>query len=633
MKKADGTRAEVIMADLALLVVVAALLRLGAGVLPAIDNGPHLQAGENWIYALTRGDFYGFWFPFVPVACAAVKYHLPAWSAAALLLLPVPLAFSAGSLLHSARAGALAAALSAGFSALVIHAGYLPYSLYAEQTMIASALLMLVSALRLEFSSYALRSLVLGLVLAMALYAKGVNAPLIPAVLAYEALREKRAARLRGQWAALAVIFAAVAAWSAVNWICAHRFTILEPERAGCNLCTGAAGVIATMEGDWRGMLGIPAGAGATLWAAKEILLHPLRFLLAIPQRAWYLFFTNPLVPGLPALGLLGGLAAWRFRRAPGLYPLIALTAFILGLHLLMPVDVRYFIPAWFLCCVLAGIFLAGGPARAGGTKDVNASAVFFAASAPLAALWVAGFALLVAHPLRSAGPRNARLLAAGSSSPWLHEMAAAAALRGGDFAAAAESYTTAWRAEPTDRRRADYLRAMFLAGKLTGDELRSNFRDLLDSETGALAGLRYAEEGKKEKAARALSCSLQLCVKFASGMRYVSGGRENALLVKLRAESSAKCLEKLSATVALLEPGRGAALTRRLEKDLPGLLRPDALLAAFEADKGADYICSADGTSCSPNGNWSGPGICRGVLAAQLVYPERPYKGDRRGR
>ena len=596
----------------ALLAAAGGLAALGTPTLSLIDNNPVYAAGENWIYALLPA-FDNFWFPFVPTALAAAAYLLPVLKAA-LPLLPLLLVFSAAAALHSARAGAAAAWLAAVFGALVSAGGTLPYSHYSEQAVIASCLLALVCALAAP-RDWPWRRAVIGLALSMSVYAKGVTAPLVPAVLFYEARLAGGRRPLLGQWPALLLLAAALGGWSLLNWTCLGRPLLLEPpERSGCNISTGAAGLVATVEGDWRGMLGIPPEAGVTAWAVRRVARHPLTFLASIPKRAAYVLFQKPLVPGLAILALLGLAAAVGLRRRRGVLPLSAAAGYMFAVHLLMPVEGRYFIPAWFLCCALGGMLLADLPRGERAAGDLKAALPpFLAAFVPLALLWTWSFGLLLTYPTRAASKKDAVALAlARPGSPLLNGSAGAALAASGELSAAAEFYRRSWVAEGSSRRKADYLRVLYLAGGVSGEGLLAEYRDIRDVEAVLLAGLKLAEEGKP-KAGLTASCGLQLCVKYSFGLRHVSGAAEAAMLERLRREGADYCAYAASSLLERLPPGRAAAARAGLARPYGGLPDGKKLYSLYSEGRNGDYVCGPGG--CSPNENWPGPADCAGLL------------------
>ncbi|HAF95233.1 MAG: hypothetical protein A2021_05285 [Elusimicrobia bacterium GWF2_52_66] len=587
------------------------------------------EAGENWFFALTK-TFNNYWFPFIPVVISTIQYHVPAWLQAGackfVFLLPVILAFSAGSLIHSFSAGILSAALSAVLSALLFLSTGIAYEQYIEQILIATAMLMIVCGLFVKFRSYTLRSFFIGLLLAVALYTKGVIALFIPVVFVYEAYREKGRALFLRQWPAMTVLLIVVSAWVIVNWVCRNGFVLLEGGRAGGSIVQGALGFISSMESDWHVLAGISADQSVFLWAAREILAHPLRYISAIGYRLHYILFIQPLVPGLPVLAFLGLCGVYRLRRLADARPLLLLTLYLLLIHLLMPVEVRYFMPMWFLVCTLTGIFLAdmfGGAPKPGGYEYANAKAVFYGACAPVIIFWAVSFMLLISYPLRSRAAHDlGKLETEYPGVPWLHEMAAREALGAGNLGKAADSRLKAYKVENCLQRKYFYLQTAFMAGSISGAQLQEHFQSHWEHQILMFAALRYAEEGKPAKTRKVLPCALQLCVRESAWMRYVGESKYATILSKMRRYGAEFCLGYLSGLISTLDTKRRSILLDRLAQIDPGLWRPELLFSAFEVGNreymrpvsmGGDVkpeIAACLGVF--PQGNHPGPGSPR---------------------
>lgn len=591
-----------------------------------------LDAGESWLFALT-GAFDNYWFPLFPVILATMQYHLPAWlqdgAVKVIFMLPAVLAFSAGALIHSLPAGVIASLLSGGLSFLLIRGGPIDYEQHFEQVIIAITLLTLVNGLLIQFRSYISRGLFAGLLLAAALYAKGVIALFVPVLLIYQALRKNDTIPLRAQWPAIAVVLSAVLVWTAVNLLSGNGFVLLENGVRTNNIALGAIGMTSTIEGDARELAGVASGKSLVLWAAAEALRHPLRYVLAVPRRLYYLLFTQPLLPGLAALFLLWLCAVFRLRRLEAVRPMLLLTLYLFLIHHLLPVEGRYFVPVWFLACTLSGIFLADiltGAAGKNGQRVPGARLVFFAAAAPVLAFFGFSFLLLISYPARSRASHDlSGLQARHPASPWLNHMAAKEALKAGNLDKAAAHYYKAYGKESVRWRKMEYLSAIFKADGISGARLQDYFHGPFDDDVLALAALRYAEEGKLTKAALLLPCALQACIKSTTGLRYAGGSADLALLRKVRLDGSGKCLERLSSRIYSLGAGRREVLLGRLKKILPDLWRPDLLASGFERDNGSmDSLAAFEKLGGAMTWPLAALKACQGVLPAE-VQDRRP--------
>ncbi|PIU20804.1 MAG: hypothetical protein COT18_00335 [Elusimicrobia bacterium CG08_land_8_20_14_0_20_59_10] len=428
----------------------------------------------------------------------------------------------------------------------------------------------------------------------------------------------------------MTVLLAVVSAWVIVNWGYSGKFVILEgADRAGCNMIEGALGFVSSLEGDWRALSGISPGQSAFLWAVREIAAHPLRFIFAIAGRLHHLLFVKPLVPGLPVLFFLGLGGIYRLRRMEAVRPLLLLTPYLLLLHLLMPVEGRYFLPMWFMACPLTGIFFAaliGGAPQPGGHERMNAKAVFYGVSAPVIAFWALSFMLLIAYPLRRRAPRDLRELETKyPACPWIHEIAAREALSSGELDKAADSRRMAYEAEKIDSRRIDYFTTAFLAGRISGDRLlQEDSRNVQNHYPLMLAALRYIEEGEPVKAGKILPCAMQLCVRNSSNMRYISNDREIMLLREVRRNGAVQCVKSLSDIIDTLGVKRRAALRARLGRSYCGARRPERLFSDFVAENGEENTRTGSATP------YSGPTLqaCRGI--GLVAAPGRAQQGDK---
>ncbi|HAF95231.1 MAG: hypothetical protein A2021_05275 [Elusimicrobia bacterium GWF2_52_66] len=614
---------KVVFFNLCLLAILAGLWQFIPDFINTQNWSSSCDAGENWIFALT-GTFDNAWFPFFPVVNSIIRYHTPAWLQAGackfVFLLPVILAFSAGSLIYSFSAGILSAALSAVLCAFLFLYGWVSYQLYIEQALIAATMLMLICGLSIKFQFYTLRSFFIGLLLVIALHSKGVIALFIPVVFVYEAYREKGRTHFLRQWPAMTVLLTVVSTWIIVNWVSRNGFALLEGDRASSNIVGSALGLVGTMEGNWQALSGIIPGQSVILWAVREILAHPLRYVSAIGYRLYYVLFMEPMVPGLSALAFLWLCGVYRLRRLSAVRPLLLLTLYLLLIYLLMPVEGRYFVPMWFLVCTLTGIFLAdilGGAPKPGGYEYTNAKAVFYSACAPVIALWSVSFMLLISYPLRSGAAHDLRKLESEYPGvPWIHEMAARESLRTGDLGKAVDSRRKAYELEKLcTYRKGNYLKTAFMAGSISGAQLQEHFLELNEYETLMLAALRYGEEGKTAKAGKILPCALLLCVKNSFGMRYVADSIDGSLLKKMRRNGAENCLGILSEMISTLEAKRRGVLRDRLARIYPGLWRPELLFSTFEAENMEDYMRAVSRDFGAEHGSIPDPQVCLGII------------------
>lgn len=184
----------------------------------------------------------------------------------------------------------------------------------------------------------------------------------------------------------------------------------LERMRSADNVVAGAYGLAQTTEGEMRVTAGIAPGESIGRWAVGETLSHPLRYLRGMGRRLWLFFAWEPAL----ALCCFGALFVTS-RRVPETRLAAGLCAYYLFLHLLMPVEPRYFIPVWLLAFIFpAAIFYRGE------RFPRDSGAALSAVLAPLLVLSAAVSFLALAYPSRAsaftgfsydAPPKNAWLL------------------------------------------------------------------------------------------------------------------------------------------------------------------------------------------------------------------------------
>jgi len=189
-----------------------------------------------------------------------------------------------------------------------------------------------------------------------------------------------------------------LAPWWLMKWELFHKFTLFEAFRAKANIITGLLGFVNTINGGYQEALSIAhLDASADLWAwGLGQLRHNFTGIAgAVILRLWKTLAFAPLLSILA----LGSLFAARLDGK--LRALLALLLYFIGIHALMPVEDRYFIP---LIPILALLIARGAVLRCGfaGPEPGNAGGGYSRLSNYLlAGLLACGPLLLYAH-LRS---------------------------------------------------------------------------------------------------------------------------------------------------------------------------------------------------------------------------------------
>ena len=242
-----------------------------------------------------------------------------------------------------------------------------------------------------------------------------------------------------------------LAPWITMNWAAHRRIIPFEDGEAACNVVTGALGLVEIIRGPWADgpmdalMRGDPAppgsrtNGGVLMWAVRETGAHPLRFAFACAARA------GLAIRWLFPYSLLAVWAFWKRRERREFQALALLSAYLLAIHCLMPVQKAYFAPLLPLLVILSASLLPPRPAL----SRPASRRILGAASALILAL-AAYTVPLFASPPMSAGaldrgierdPRDAWLLtrrgaeriARGDESGAAADLSRASVLRPGD--------------------------------------------------------------------------------------------------------------------------------------------------------------------------------------------------------
>ena len=310
------------------------------------ESDYHVERGEGLLHGVSVPGISRA-MPAYSVPNAFLCNHLSDFSSAAVrsavLLACVALVFALGVLLYSALCGAGAA---------LLYSLAPPASESGERWLYTLAVLIAAYLLVRRSKAPSLRnSLWLGAGLGASLL---VLPPLFlfPFLLVfYEWTKDRRMGPARRRDAAALVLlpFLFLIPWIVMNWRLTGRIVVFEDGRADNNIITGALGFVRTLGiGDSRRLADIPLSQNAFLWAVSEIMRHPLRFLSAVAQRAFYGASLHPL------LVLASAASIWTLRKREDCRALALLAVYFLAIHCLMPVQENYFVPVWPILIVLA---------------------------------------------------------------------------------------------------------------------------------------------------------------------------------------------------------------------------------------------------------------------------------------
>lgn len=185
--------------------------------------------------------------------------------------------------------------------------------------------------------------------------------------------------------------------WMFSSHFAMQRNVVFEDGRAHSNMVTGALGMVGTIEGSAQKLAALNGwreGESLTLWAVKQVLSHPWRYVSAVAARVGQVALFCPMAALLGGAGCVVLLIKVRL-----VLPLVFCLYFV-AVHCLMTVEPRYFVPLWLVCMPISGAAIFAFH-RDGHTRALSsgrmAGAVFFSVAA--LGVWIA--ILLLAYPLR----------------------------------------------------------------------------------------------------------------------------------------------------------------------------------------------------------------------------------------
>ena len=173
------------------------------------------------------------------------------------------------------------------------------------------------------------------------------------------------------------------------------------------NLMAGALGLIGTTEGSTVQVFDNPGIVHAFFIAAASVMAHPVLYAKSICGRFVFLAENAKFLYVLVLLWLASAAILICQRSRFILLPLCA--AYCFGVYIIMPVEQRYFVPAWFLMSVCAGIAAAhffkkifskiniGHKPLANKTQFILFGTFFV----PHIAIWIVSVVLLITFPMR----------------------------------------------------------------------------------------------------------------------------------------------------------------------------------------------------------------------------------------
>ncbi len=146
--------------------------------------------------------------------------------------------------------------------------------------------------------------------------------------------------------------FLLLAPWVRMNWLVQGKFIPLDGTAAHANLITGALGITKTVEGDAKKLVGMSYGENVYIWASGEIMRHPLRYAASVVRRLKLAAVLHPIL----IIMMLAG--AWIFRRRQDYRNVSLLAGYFIGIHCLLAIEERFFIPVWPIAATLGACLI-----------------------------------------------------------------------------------------------------------------------------------------------------------------------------------------------------------------------------------------------------------------------------------
>ncbi len=412
-----------------------------------------LNRGEALLHGI-RIERAAWSMPLAPLVEASLADHLPGWAGTAALgvlwLGAIGLVLASGAGLHSLACGGLALL------------GLLSASPGIDERGLFNAVVLLVAACLVEDARRPSLSTALALAaaLAVSLLIRSELFVFPPLFALYRGFFGKRRADRRELFCLSILPFLALIPWAYMNYAAYGKLGLFESGRADSNIIAGALGLVQTIEGQFQKVAGLPPGRSALLWAVGETARHPFRFLTAYLARAIFAVKQYPLA------FLLAAGACWRLREKEGVRRLGVLAVYYVGVHCLMPVEGRYFVPIEPVLALLAAAFVFSWmpPDKKASPLTLVPIRVSLAVFSVLGGLTLA---VAAAYPGRSSSPdRLSSEISAHPDDAWLLRQRGEARLGASDPDGAASDFQRALTLRPDARTLVDEAWALTVKGR-----------------------------------------------------------------------------------------------------------------------------------------------------------------------
>jgi len=585
--------------------------------------GGDLVLGENWLFVFSK-KFSSWFFPAPSLFNAVFDYNLPGrllWIKKAVYLIPVAEAFAAGCLLYSCAGGVIAALCAAAAVPYLACGGTEQLLLF---TGIISFALLESSCFRKDLKNLLFSSLLL----CALLQSKSVSFPLVLLFLVYPAFVKGGIRRLKEKLIPAAAVLIAASAWCLVNAGAGNGYVFFTEDsgRAAENICAGLRGAVTTTEGNYDGAVDCGLnGSNVYFYAVKTAVAHPAELLKGIIKRTEYLFFSYKYRGG-PFLFLITvvGLSSLFFLRKRGAaVSLLWLSAaYMFFIHICMPVQINYFVPAFLLFSVLTGL-LACEALKLKECEPLLGKPVLYAASAPAALAWLSAFFLMCVFPFRRISA-PAALAAAYPHNTIFMQLAGDKKIESCAAEDAAVYYDGVYAAGPDPRNFWRHAQAMFLRGERLDRNIFSGGGWKGDYPTVMYYALDSYGRGETQEGRQALECAVSLCVKSRFFVRDPATAADYELDAKLKKRGVRVCVDGIFDSVGQLsDGGRRGAIIKNMGT-YPSELAEASASSVFKISgngAGTPEVCSRfirDFPSGKTDLEWSrvGNSVCSLIIA-----------------
>lgn len=382
-------------------VFISVIILCGNLLQPGV-NGIVLISSDNLLYPVQPLNV--FIQPFQLFAHSAVLLHLPPYFSFVKILIclsPVLLMFASGAASFSAGAGILACFFSLF---LILDSGF-PF----EQILITSAVLAPLYVFYSQFLSPAVRNILLAITVAVSIQAKGTCLPFAVIVLFFEFIRiKKNKQSLRPFLLVCLFVVACGLIWTVIATKESGKYCFFTEasDRLIPNLLSSVLGMEQTTEGNVKNVFfgeEIPSPLEIFGRTLEIFVADPLPFFYGIIRRIRMLAERCPVKLSLV---LLWFFSIYQFRRNFMLLLLPVSAGYFFFMTIVMPLEMRYLFPAWFLMLLSGSVSLAffveDNDFPGDRIKIRHSAGICFAAGGgPIIIIWAVAMCLLIAFPFR----------------------------------------------------------------------------------------------------------------------------------------------------------------------------------------------------------------------------------------